>query len=48
MTVTTPERESGPPGAAALYALGSNEDESTRLQRQAEELRPRRRRCSAR
>ena len=41
MTVTTPRAGgSGPPKAAALYALGSNEDESTRLQRQAEELRP--------
>ncbi len=40
MTVATPRGESGPPEAAAVYALGSNEDESTRLQRQAEELRP--------
>lgn len=41
MTVATPRAgESGPPEAAAVYALGSNEDESTRLQRQAEELRP--------
>jgi hypothetical protein len=31
MTVTTPRAgESGPPGAAARYALGSNEDETKR------------------
>ena len=41
MSVTTPwADESAPPDAAAAYALGSNEDESARLQRQAEELRP--------
>jgi ubiquinone/menaquinone biosynthesis C-methylase UbiE len=41
MTMTTPRGgASGSPEPGALYALGSNEDESTRLQRQAEELRP--------
>src|ERR1700744_1976047 len=41
MTVTTPRAGGrGPPKATSVYALGSNEDESTRLQRQAEELRP--------
>src|SRR5580658_1810007 len=41
MTMTTPQvGQSAPPDATAVYALGSDHDESTRLQRQAEELRP--------